>query len=78
MGQVVSAIVRTMAATLTSIRELERALDQHFGKHPDAEILRSLPGLGVVLGARVLGEFGDDPTRFTDAASRCAYGADRC
>jgi Transposase IS116/IS110/IS902 family len=73
MGQVVSAIVRTMAATLTSIRELERALDQHFGRHPDAEILRSLPGLGVVLGARVLGEFGDDPTRFTDAASRRAY-----
>jgi transposase len=73
MGQVVSAIVATMAATLTSIRELERALDQHFRQHPDAEILRSLPGLGVVLGARVLGEFGDDPTRFCDAASRCAY-----
>jgi hypothetical protein len=61
MGQVVTAILRTMAATLTSIRELEHALDEHFGKHPDAEILRSLPGLGVVLGARVLGEFGDDP-----------------
>ena len=73
MGQVVAAIVRTMAATLTSIRELEKALDTHFGKHPDAEILRSLPGLGVVLGARVLGEFGDDPTRFADAASRRAY-----
>ena len=73
MGHVVSAIVATMAATLTSIRELERALDEHFRQHPDAEILRSLPGLGVVLGARVLGEFGDDPTRFSDAASRCAY-----
>lgn len=73
MGQVVSAIVRTMAATLTSIKQLEKALDEHFGQHPDAEILRSLPGLGVVLGARVLGEFGDDPTRFADAASRRAY-----
>lgn len=73
MGQVVSAIVRTLAATLTSIRELEKALDELFGQHPDAEILRSLPGLGVILGARVLGEFGDDPTRFADAASRRAY-----
>ena len=62
-----------MAATLTSIKQLEKALDEHFGQHPDAEILRSLPGLGVVLGARVLGEFGDDPTRFADAASRRAY-----
>ena len=32
-----------------------------FETHPDAEIVRSLPGLGLVLGARVLGEFGDDP-----------------
>jgi transposase len=73
MGQVVSAIVRTMAATVTSVKQLEKALDEHFGQHPDAEILRSLPGLGVVLGARVLGEFGDDPTRFADAASRRVY-----
>jgi transposase len=73
MGQVVSTIVRTMAATLTSIKQLEKALDEHYGQHPDAEILRSLPGVGVVLGARVLGEFGDDPTRFADAPSRRAY-----
>jgi transposase len=73
MGQAVTAIVRTLAATLESIRELEVALDEDFEQHPDAEILRSLPGLGVILGARVLSEFGDDPTRFADAASRRAY-----
>ena len=27
------------------------------------------PGLGVVLGARVLDEFGDDPNRYTDASA---------
>jgi transposase len=32
-----------------------------------------MPGLGLILGARVLSEFGDDPTRFIDAASRRAY-----
>ncbi|MGH3801842.1 MAG: transposase [Pseudonocardiaceae bacterium] len=32
-----------------------------------------MPGLGLILGVRVLGEFGDDPTRFSDAASRRAY-----
>jgi len=45
----------------------------HFGRHRDAEIYTSLPGLGVVLGARVLGEFGDDPHRYADAKARKAY-----
>ena len=34
---------------------------------------RSLPGLGVVLGARVLGESGDDPTRYANARARRSY-----
>ena len=45
----------------------------HFEKHPDADIYLSLPGLGVILGARVLGEFGDDPNRYTTAKSRKNY-----
>ncbi|MDT5201659.1 MAG: hypothetical protein QOH34_3181, partial [Mycobacterium sp.] len=44
-----------------------------FETHPDADIYRSLPGLGVILGARVLGEFGDDPNRYTTAKSRKNY-----
>jgi transposase len=51
------------------IGELETTLAEHFETHPDADIYRCLPGLGVVLGARVLGEFGDDPDRYTDAKS---------
>jgi hypothetical protein len=41
-----------------------------FGRHPDAEIYHSQPGLGDVLGARVLAEYGDDPTRYADARAR--------
>ncbi|OBA74248.1 transposase [Mycobacterium sp. 1554424.7] len=55
------------------ISQLETALSEHFETHPGADIYLSLPGLGVVLGARVLGEFGDDPNRFTDAKSRKNY-----
>ena len=55
------------------IAELETSLAEHFDTHPDADIYRSLPGLGVILGARVLGEFGDDPNRYTDAKSRKNY-----
>ena len=55
------------------IEELEAELAASFEQHPDAGIYRSLPGLGVVLGARVLGEFGDDPERYDSAKSRRNY-----
>jgi len=55
------------------IAELEGALSEHFEQHPDAKIIRSLPGLGMILGARVLAEFGDDRTRYGDAKSRRNY-----
>ena len=52
------------------ISDLEAELATHFETHPDADIYLSLPGLGVVLGARVLGEFGDDPNRYTRQVSQ--------
>ena len=55
------------------ITELEAELATHFETHPDADIYRSLPGLGVILGARVLGEFGDAPDRYTTTKSRRNY-----
>ena len=55
------------------IADLEAELATHFETHPDADIYLSQPGLGVILGARVLGEFGDDPNRYTDAKSRKNY-----
>ena len=55
------------------IADLEAELATHFEQHPDADIYLSQPGLGDVLGARVLGEFGDDPERYADAKSRRNY-----
>jgi transposase len=55
------------------IADLETALEDRFEQHPDADIYLSLPGLGDVLGARVLGEFGDDPERYATAKSRKNY-----
>ena len=63
-----AAIVRATVAVITTftaqITALQGQVEAHFGHHPDAEIYRSQPGLGQVLGARVLGEFGDDPDRY--------------
>ena len=68
-----SAAVALIAEINRQIKELEAELTSHFEQHPDAAIYRSMPGLGVVLGARVLGEFGDDPERYDSAKSRRNY-----
>ena len=68
-----SAAVGIINELNRQISELEVSLANHFETHPDADIYLSQPGLGVVLGARVLGEFGDDPNRYTDAKSRRNY-----
>jgi transposase len=72
-GVQVRSMVAVTAELSRQIAVLEGELATSFESHPDAEILRSLPGLGAVLGARVLGEFGDDPTRYHDARSRKNY-----
>jgi Transposase/Transposase IS116/IS110/IS902 family len=78
--QITSAFAASVRATVAvtqeitrQIDELERELADAFMHHPDAEILRSLPGLGLVLGARVLAEFGDAPNRYKDAKGRRCY-----
>jgi hypothetical protein len=50
-------------------------VEAHFGRHPDAEIYQSQPGMGAILGARVLGEFGDDPNRYHGGKARKNYAA---
>jgi transposase len=69
----VKARVRVIVELSTQIAVLEKDLTAQFEAHPDAEIITSLPGLGPVLGARVLAEFGDDPTRFADSKARKNY-----
>jgi transposase len=72
-----AATVRAQVAILTvlnaEIATLEGQVEEHFGQHPDVEVYLSQPGLGVVLGARVLAEFGDDKTRYVDARARKNY-----
>jgi hypothetical protein len=70
---ITSAAVTIIGELNRQIADLEAALAAHFETHPDAEIYRSLPGLGVVFGSRILGEFGDDPHRYSHAKSRRNY-----
>jgi transposase len=70
---VVRALVRVIAELNAQIAALETELTSTFERHADAEIIQSVPGLGPVLGARALAEFGDDPARYADAKARKAY-----
>ena len=72
-GITTKATVALIISMNDVIGELEVALSEHFEQHPDAKIIHSLPGMGMKLGARVLGEFGDDPNRYYDAKSRKNY-----
>jgi hypothetical protein len=73
MGHSVSATVTIIGALNAQVAELARELTADFEQHPDAEVVRSLPGLGTILSARVLGEFGDAPNRYATAKSRKNY-----
>ena len=70
---VVASEVAVIVTLNTQIERLGAVVGEHFGRHRDAEIYASLPGLGVILGARILGEFGDDPDRYRDAKARKNY-----
>jgi len=70
---IVTGQVRLIEALNAQIDALGEVVAEHFGRHPDAEVYTSQPGLGAVLGARVLAEFGDDPKRYADAKARKNY-----
>jgi hypothetical protein len=68
-----TALVAVITELAAQSLVLQGEVEAGFGQHPDAEIYRSQPGLGAVLGARVLAEFGDDPHRYADAKARRNY-----
>ncbi|MFE6692171.1 transposase [Streptomyces sp. NPDC057743] len=63
----ITALMAVLATLNTQVKALEGQAEAHFGQHPATEIVLSQPGLGAVLGARVLTEFGGDPARYVCA-----------
>ena len=68
LGVAAVGLIDVITAMSDAIAALATELAAVFDQHQQAAIITSQPGLGPVLGARVLGELGDDPTRFTDTA----------
>jgi len=73
MGIQLTALLGQFEATCTAADALAEAAIAHFDQHPDASIITSFPGLGMLAGARVLAEVGDDRSRFADARGLKAF-----
>jgi transposase len=73
MGRQTLALLGQLDAACAAAADLEHAVTQSFNQHPDAGIITSFPGLGILTGARVLAETGDDRSRFQDAKGLKAY-----
>jgi transposase len=72
-GVAVADLARLIREITARIDHQEEELSRSLKVHPDAEIYLSQPGLGPVLSARVLAEFGDDPNGYYDGRARKNY-----
>lgn len=72
-GRQALALLRQLETACSNADELAEAASAAFVRHPDAEIITSMPGIGELTGARVLAEIGDDRNRFPDARALKAY-----
>ncbi len=72
-GDEVASLSRLLLQVRQELAGLEAQLAAAFRTHPDAQIYLSCTGLADILGARVLGESGDDPARYDDGRARSNY-----
>jgi hypothetical protein len=72
-----AASVTAAAAVITvlneQVKKMEAKVESLFRRSPDAGAYLSQPGIGVITGARMLGEFGDAPGRYADVKARRNY-----
>jgi transposase len=72
-AQIITGLAREALVLKERIVEVDRELERRFLAHPLAEILLSLPGMGVLLGAELLVAVGDPRDAFADAGRLAAY-----
>jgi transposase len=73
MGAGARTIIETLRGTENAARQAKADQVEAYARHPHAAIVSTLPGLGPVLGSRLISEFGDDLGRYPTAAARRRY-----
>jgi transposase len=72
-GDATRLLIDVLASVNTAIDHCEQQLLTGFRRHRSGWIYSSFPGLNAVLGARLLGEIGDDLSRYPSARELCAF-----
>jgi transposase len=63
------SLVKQLLVVIEEITSYDKEIARLFLSHPDKEVWSSLPGAAKRLTPRMLAEWGDDRTRYTDASS---------
>ncbi|SEF04675.1 Transposase IS116/IS110/IS902 family protein [Streptomyces sp. 3213] len=71
-------LVRTLAMEVMALNqqvtELDKAIEARFREHPAYDVITSMPGLGIILGAEFLAATGGDMTAFGTADRLAGFG----
>ena len=73
-AQMVHTLAREVMALNQQVAELDKAIEARFREHRDFEVITSMPGLGVILGAEFLAATGGDMTAFGTADRLAGFG----
>ncbi|MCX4769254.1 MULTISPECIES: IS110 family transposase [unclassified Streptomyces] len=73
-AQMVHTLAAEVMALNQQITELDKAIEARFREHHDFEVIISMPGLGVILGAEFLAATGGDMTAFGTADRLAGFG----
>ncbi|WP_449334065.1 IS110 family transposase, partial [Streptomyces flavovirens] len=71
---IVARLAKGVMALDDEISELEALIEGRFREHSQAEVIRSLPGMGNLLGAEFLAATGGDMDAFGSADRLAGYG----
>jgi transposase len=76
-GRITGMLVAQLDASATLVDQLEAQVRDLYLSHPLSNLLDTIPGVGLLTGARILAEIGDDPFRFPRTVQLQAYGGCR-
>ncbi|MGC4982600.1 IS110 family transposase [Streptomyces sp. DT193] len=73
-AQMVHTLAREVMALNQQVAELDKAIEARFREHRDFDVITSMPGLGVILGAEFLAATGGDMSLFGTPDRLAGFG----
>jgi transposase len=73
-AELVADMAKGVIALDEQLKHTDKLIEGRFHRHPSAEILLSMPGIGVLLGAEFLAATGGDMTAFASPDHLAGYG----